>query len=112
MVTPVAAHELPRTLAVWRTTTTDDGAGGQESTRGQVGSLRARVAQPSAAERVAAMQAGSVLTMPVYLQPDADVRRGDDLIGAGETYRVKATFRPSEPVYLRADAELIDVEGQ
>ncbi|MEV2236696.1 phage head closure protein [Micromonospora sp. NPDC049891] len=112
MVTPVGLHELPRTFAVWRTTTAPDGAGGQTSTRAQVGSVRARVSQPTAAERVAAMQAGALLTLAVYMQPAADVRRGDELRGDGEVYRVKATVVPSEPAYLRADCDLVDVEGQ
>lgn len=110
MVTPVGAHELPRVFQVYRTTTADDGAGGQITTRVSVGAVRARVSQPSAAERIAAMQAGAVLTMPVYLQPDADVRRGDELSDGGETYRVRATVRPSEPAYLRADCERIEAE--
>lgn len=110
MTLPIGAHELPRLLAVWRTTTGDDGAGGQTTVRTQVGTVRARVSQPSAAERIAAMQGGAVLTLAVYLQPDADVRRGDELVGAGETYRVKAVFTPSEPAYLRADCERIEAE--
>jgi len=108
----IGAHELNRTLAVWRPVTDDDGAGGQTVTMTDIGDVRARVSQPSAAERVAAMQAGAELLMPVYLAPDADVSRGDELRGDGEVYRVKATVRPSEVEYLRADCELVQVEPE
>lgn len=103
-------HELNRTLAVWRPDTEPDGAGGQDVDLVQVGTVRARISQPSAAEQVAAMQAGAVHTQAIYLLPDADVRRGDQLRGDGQVFRVKATFSPSAPVYLRADVELIESE--
>lgn len=107
---PIGAHELPRTLAVWRAATADDGAGGRTAGWSQVGSIRARVSQPSAAERTAAMQAGASLTMAVYTVPSADVRRGDELRGDGEVYRVRATITPSERAYLRADCERVESE--
>lgn len=110
MTIPIGAHELPRELAVWRKTRGPDGAGGQTTTLAQVGTVRAKISQPTAAERVAAMQAGAALTMPVHLLPDADVHRGDELRGGGEVYRVEATVIPSEPVYLRADCERIESE--
>lgn len=108
----IGAHELNRTFAVWRTTTADDGAGGQTTVTAQAGTVRARVSQPSAAERVAADQAGTRLGAIVHMAPGEDVRRGDELRGDGETYRVVAVISPSEPVYLRADCERIQHEGQ
>jgi hypothetical protein len=38
-------------------------------------------------------------------------RRGDELRGPEGTWRVTSVYRPSEPVYLRADCELIQGEG-
>lgn len=110
MTIPIGGHDLNRTLTVWRPDTAPDGAGGQTVTMVEVGTVRARVSQPSAAERVAAAQAGAEHSHPVYLAPDADVARGDELRGDGQTFRVRTTFRPSEPVYLRADCELVESE--
>ncbi|MEU8264919.1 phage head closure protein [Micromonospora sp. NPDC048999] len=108
---PIGVHELPRHLQVWRPTSTGDGAGGQVVTRTQVDTVRAKVSQPSAEERTAAGQSGAQLDAVVHLQPTADVRRGDELRGDGETYRVWATVHPSEPVYLRAQCERTQSEG-
>lgn len=103
---------LNRTLQVWRPVATDDGAGGQAVTYvRQTGDVRAKVDQPTAAERLVAQQAGAEHIRPVFLAPDADVRRGDELRGDGQVLRVKATYTPSTPRYLRADCELIEPEG-
>lgn len=103
----IDAYELTRTLEVWRHTLTGDGQGGQDETFGQIGSVRAKVNEPSAAERVEAMRAGVDLTYQVHLLPDADVKRGDELrdAAAGEVYKVQLTVSPSTPVYLRAQCE-------
>ena len=106
MMPPIGMH-LNRRLDQWRYQTTPDGSGGQVTTWTQLGTVRARVSQPTAAERVAAQQAGAEHTQTVYVQPRADVRRGDELRGPEGAWRVKAVFRPSEPVYLRADCELV-----
>jgi SPP1 family predicted phage head-tail adaptor len=112
MTLPIGFHELPETLAVWRTTSVEDEYGGSTDSHAEVGSVRAKVSQPAAVEQVEAMQAGSSLTMTVHLRPDADVRRGDELRRAdGDRLRVKYTLHPSEPVYLRADCEQIQSEG-
>lgn len=109
---PIANHELNRELAVWRPFLDPDGAGGQVVTMLQVGEVRGRVSQPSAAEQLVAAQAGAVHTYAVYLKPDAEVFRGDELRDAGQVFRVKATYRPSEAVYLRADCELDEPEPE
>jgi SPP1 family predicted phage head-tail adaptor len=110
MTVPISTFDLNRTLDVWRPLLAADGAGGDDVDMVPAGTVRGRVSQPSAAERVAAMQAGADHTHAVYLRPDADVYRGDELRGDGQTFRVKATFQPSEPVYLRADVELVESE--
>jgi SPP1 family predicted phage head-tail adaptor len=112
MTIPIGYHELPEVLEVWRETLTEDEVGGTTSALVKVGTVRAKVSQPAAAEQVEAMQAGSALTMIVHLRPDADVRRGDELRRKlGSPLRVKYTINPSEPVYLRADCEQIQAEG-
>ncbi|ROO51459.1 SPP1 family predicted phage head-tail adaptor [Micromonospora sp. Llam0] len=107
---PIGTHDLPRQLTVWRPQLVDDGAGGQTVTHVQVGAVWARVPQPSTAERVAAAQAGAAHTTPLYLRPDADVARGDELRGGGEVWRVTSTVVPSEPAYLRADCKWVQSE--
>jgi Phage head-tail joining protein. len=107
----IGAHELNRTFGVWRTTTADDGAGGQSTVTVQVGTVRALVSQPPAAERMVADQSGARLAAIVHMAPGEDVRRGDELRGDGETLRVLAVVRPSESVYLRAECERVQSEG-
>jgi hypothetical protein len=111
----IDAYELTRTLTVWRSTLVDDGQGGSDDTVAQVpgdgGSVRAKVNEPSAAERVEAMRSGAELTFNVHLLPDADVRRGDELRGAGEVFKVKTTILPSVPMYLRAACSRDQYEG-
>jgi hypothetical protein len=102
----IGEHELPTAFAVWRTTLVDDGQGGEEETTAEVGQVRGKVNQPTAAEVVVAQQSGVELTYAVHLLPGADVERGDQLRDGTDHYRVKAVFVPSEPVYKRADCEL------
>jgi SPP1 family predicted phage head-tail adaptor len=111
--TPIGHHELPDVLEVWRPTTVADDSGGETVTMVQQASVRAKVSQPAAAEQIEAQQAGSTMTMIVHMRPDADVRRGDELRRVdADVLRVKYTIAPSEPVYLRADCEQIQPEGQ
>lgn len=97
---------LNRTLQVYRETITPDGAGGQVSEWVLQGAVGAKVDQPSAADRMLAQQAGSKHTHSVYLLPTADVQRGDQLRGGGQTFTVHAELQPSGPRYTRADCEL------
>lgn len=113
MTIPIGAHELRETLTVWRPTSVPDGQGGTTTSLVQVGTVRAKVSQPAAAEQIEAQQAGTTMTMIVHMRPTADVRRGDELRRTdGDKLRVKYTIHPSEPVYLRADCEQIQSEGQ
>ncbi|MGH3673530.1 MAG: phage head closure protein, partial [Pseudonocardiaceae bacterium] len=98
-------------LAVWRRALTPDGAGGRTANWSQVGTVAARVSQPTAAERLAAGQAGAGLTNAIYLLPGADVQRNDELAGDGQVFRVHATVHPSGEVYLRADCVEIQPES-
>lgn len=103
---------LNRQLQVWRTTTVPDGMGGQTSTAAQVGTVAGKVDQPSPSERMLAAQAGSEHTHNVYLQPTADVRRGDELRGNGQVLRVLSVVQPSRPVYSKAECQLIEEAGE
>lgn len=107
----VIGEALNRELAVWRRTFASDGSGGRTSVWGQLGTVRARVSQPSAVERIVAAQAGAALITPIYLLPEADVARGDELRGDGQVFEVQAVFHPSEPVYRRADCEQREAEA-
>lgn len=104
-------RHLNRTLTVWRETTTDDGAGGQETTVAQVATVRGKVDQPSPTERLIAQQAGSRHSHNIYLLPRADVQRGDELrgtdaLGNAQRFRVQSVVQPSTPVYSKALVEL------
>lgn len=111
-MTSRVARLLNTSVAVWRTTTASDGMGGWTETTAQVSTQRARISQPSATERSVAQRAESRLTHVVYLDPSADVRRGDELRQGSRVFNVLATFEPSEPnTYLRADCELHQREG-
>ncbi|WP_344014175.1 phage head closure protein, partial [Nocardiopsis exhalans] len=77
---PIGLH-LNRRLQHHRRQETSDGSGGVITDWVHLGPVRARVSQATTAERVAAQQAGADHTQPIYLQPRADVRRGDHLRG-------------------------------
>jgi SPP1 family predicted phage head-tail adaptor len=108
----IDAYELTREFTVVRQGLADDGQGGQTETPGAVGTVRAKVNEPSALERVEAMRSGVELTFQLHLLPDAGVRRGDELQGGGEVYRVVAAVTPSVPVYLRATCTREQAEGE
>lgn len=110
MMPPIGLH-LNRRLIQWRREEASDGSGGVTTDWVERGPVRARVSQATTAERVAAQQAGADHTQPVYVSPRADVRRGDELRGPEGSWRVTSVYRPSEPVYLRADCELVQGEG-
>ncbi|WP_282703246.1 head-tail adaptor protein [Streptomyces sp. CC219B] len=108
-------HWLGRELQVWRRQGTDDGYGGQTSTWvRQPDDVRAKVDQPSASERLLAAQTQSQHTHSIFLLPGADVRRGDELRDetSGEQWRVLAVVGPSTARYRKAEAELIQGEGE
>jgi hypothetical protein len=107
------ARLLNASAEVWREQRTPDGMGGFTMARVQVGSVRCRLSQPSATERLQGAQLGSTLSHVAYLLPSADVKRGDELRTPGHVFRVLATFEPSKPgTYLRADCELRQADSQ
>lgn len=96
-------HLLNRTLEVHREQSTPDGVGGRSLTYAHIGDVAARVSRPSAAERQVADQEGAEITADVYLEVDADVRRGDRLVDGTEVLEVLAVTVPSKAAYLKAD---------
>ncbi|MFJ6386445.1 head-tail adaptor protein [Streptomyces sp. NPDC091972] len=108
-------HLLNRKLEVWRPVSSPDGYGGQSTTLAlQPAPVAAKVDQPSASDRLVAAQTDSDHSHDIYLQPSADVRRGDELRdeATGEQWRVFAVVAPSTPVYRKAQAQLIQGEGE
>jgi len=104
---------LNASVQVWRVVLADDGGGGQTETWSEISTQRARLSQPTAAQREAGDQDGARLTHVVYLRPGADVRRGDQLRQEGVRLEVLATFEPSvRGTYLRADCTSRQHEGR
>jgi hypothetical protein len=122
----VISHLLNRELTVYRRTESPDGAGGLVSVFEPVGTVECRVSQAVTAtvrirERVTADQTGAEPNLIVYMEPDADVFRGDELRGDGECgqtgseeiYRVVGIRYPSEQQwYKRADTVVVQPEPQ
>jgi SPP1 family predicted phage head-tail adaptor len=95
---------LNRTMNVWRPVETPDGSGGFTTTFEDRGQVRVKVDQATPAERQVAAQFGAELTHNVYAEPDANIRRNDELRGDGQTLEVTGTSSPSTPIYLKASA--------
>lgn len=113
-------HLLDRELTHYRTTGVRTPSGGLSEARTAVGVVWVRVPQPSsstgpaATERVLArtqvgpQQGGAEMVHPIWVEPDEDIRRGDELAddSTGEVWRVVADVYPSvDGVYLRLDCE-------
>lgn len=100
---PTIKHLLNRVLTVNRPGRVDDAYGGGTTTWTAVGAVPARVSRASADEREVADREGVRVTHDVYLDVDADVRRGDRLTGDGQVFTVVAVTFPSRKDYLKAD---------
>lgn len=85
--------------------------GGSTTTLVRKPDVKAMVVQPSAKEQIVAQQDDSLHSHRVYLMPSADVRRGDELRGNGQKFRVVSVVQPSTPNYSKAFVELIQPEG-
>lgn len=98
---------LNASVEVWREARTSDGMGGWVGGWAKVASVRARVSQPNATERVTADANGADLSHVIYFASTAGVQRGDEIRQGSRVFEVLATFEPSEPgTYLRADTRL------
>lgn len=97
-------HLFNRTLTVRRGTRVADPYGGGTELLADVGTVAARVSRPAPTEREVGQQEGVRTGVEIYLDLAADVRRGDQLIGDGQTFEVIAVTFPSRRDYLKADA--------
>lgn len=101
-------HLLNASLDVYRATFTDDGRGGRTSALAKVGTVRARVAQPSSQERAVAAQLGAVLEHVVHVMRAADVQRGDELdVGGARRLRVQSVVEDSSLTYKRLECQVV-----
>lgn len=98
-------HLLNRTFEIWRATTVDDDGGGQVTTWEQVGTVKARTSRPTATEREISQQERGWVDYEVYVAPDADVIRRDELREDGLTLKVLATMYPSKAIYKKCECE-------
>lgn len=97
------ARLLNSTADVYRESRVADGMGGYTTAWQMVAGVRARFAQSSALERILGGQSGESQTHTVYLNPGANVRRGDRLHRGTDEYLVLTVSEPSEPgTYLSA----------
>ena len=99
-------HLLNVTVEVWRLTSAPDGQGGWLEAPAYHHDERARISTPSWRDTQVAAQWSADLTYVAYLDPGADVVRGDELRGAEITryeppLEVLAQLPPSEPHHLK-----------
>lgn len=100
-------HLLNTALEVRRRRVADDGMGGQIVEWETEGTVPGRVSSPPTSTTSAVLSAQQTLEkVPfyVYLEPGADVRRGDMLVDGsdGRKLWVEAISRPSVAAYRRA----------
>lgn len=88
-----------------------DGMGGSTTTLVRQADVRGKVDQPSANEKLVAQQDESIHSHRIYLSPNADVRRGDEIRDGDRAFRVISVVVPSSPIYRKAYVELIQSEG-
>lgn len=102
------ARLLNTSADVYREQRTPDGMGGFTHAWVQTSTVRARISQPSSSALTEAMlggQSGESLTHVFYLEPTADVRRGDELRRGTDVFVALAVYQPSEPdTYKRVDS--------
>lgn len=101
-------HLLNDALTVYRGAFAADGRGGRSKTMAPVGTVRARVAQPTGQERMIASQMGAVLDAVVHVPYAADVQRGDELDdGGARRWRVMSVVNDSSRTYRRLECQVI-----
>jgi SPP1 family predicted phage head-tail adaptor len=104
-------HLLNSAVTVYRPAYVADGRGGRTETTAAVGTLRAKVDQPSATEQMVAAQMGATLTHVVHVAYEADVRRDDEIdVGEGRRLRVLAVVSDSHRTYKRVECRVIQGE--
>ncbi len=86
---------LIHTFAVFRRVRASDGQGGWTEARVEVGSTKGRLRPIGASERTVADQQQAQVSHVLYTLAGVDVRRGDELEGAGVTVELIAVREPS-----------------
>ena len=106
-------HLLTQTLSVYRAVETVDSGGGRERVVSQVGTIRAKVNQPTPEETQLAATWGANLSHVVHCEVYEDVRRGDEFGGElpsevepGFRLRVIAVVSDSHQTYRRMMCEI------
>jgi head-tail adaptor len=106
----VIGHLLRRQMDIYRRDETADGQGGTTTEWLLVGPANFKVDQPTAEELQVAEQSQSRHSHNIYAQPGTDIQRGDELRSGGQTFRLIAVVEPSQAIYRKALAELIQRE--
>lgn len=98
------ARLLVHQVTQYRDVPSADTQGGQATTRMLLGVLAGRRRQPivSAEGDRADQDVANVMDV-LYFEPDADVRRNDELHIGAEVFDVHAVYQPSGAIYLRSD---------
>ncbi len=95
---------LATQVTQYRQVPSPDALGGQSAVRTLLGVLPGRRSQPVVSVEGELGQADVAnVTDVVYLHPDADVRRNDELHVGADVLDVHAVYTPSGAIYLRAD---------
>ncbi len=110
-------HLMTQTLSVYRSTDVVDSGGGRTETLTQVGTVRAKVNQPTPEETQLAATWGAQLTHVVHAEVHEDIRRGDEFGGElpsevlpDQRLRVIAVVSDSHQTYRRMLCETVQAE--
>jgi hypothetical protein len=113
------AHLLTHTLSVYRPTESVDSGGGRAESNVFVGTIRAKVNQPTPEETQAAGVWGAQLSHVVHSEVYEDVRRGDYFGGElpseiedGFMLRVLSVVSDSHSTYRRMACEIVQAVDQ
>lgn len=103
---------MTQTLSVWRGEDTADSGGGRDVVMTQIGTVRAKVNQPTPEEQELAGTWGAQLSHVVHTEVFEDIRRGDEFGGElpsevlpGYRLRVIAVVSDSHQTYRRMMCE-------
>lgn len=110
---------MTQTLSVWRATDVEDSGGGQVDVFAQVGTIRAKVNQPTPEEVQAAGTWGARLSHVVHTPVYNDIRRGDEFGGEtpsevlpGFRLRALSVVSDSHQTYRRAMCEVVQAVNE
>lgn len=97
---------LNHDFTVSRRQRSPDGQGGWVISYAAAGTVRGRIRPSSSTERISAQSEEREITHVLYVKADADVQRGDQVVGDGLTVEVLAVREPSRAgEHLEIDCE-------